>query len=298
MRNSLKIVITMLVLSAVTSPSVAGGGRDGRWIEANGLMQRYELTGSGEQTVVFMHDMGMNLEMWDEIVPAIQKGRRLLRYDLRGFGLTEKIRTPPTSEDYVADLLALLDGLKITKPVVLVGESIGGGLVLEFAAAHPDRVKAVVSINGVIRPKDLPPPGGPGSNPALRTMRDTPKLFETEGVRAYLKSDAEYLYPSSLRTPERWNRFLGIEIAQDPNSRATVMRGPLGARAEVIPSIQAPVLIVAGMINQGMKEEMWRKFASDAPHGEVVFLQTAHHAAFESPELVIPPLKKFLDAHR
>jgi len=248
--------------------------------------------------VVFMHDMGMNLEMWDEIVPAIQKGRRLLRYDLRGFGLTEKIRTPPTSEDFVNDLLALLDGLNIKQPVVLVGESIGGGLVLEFAAAHPDRVKAVVSINGVIRPTNMPPPGGPGSNPALRTERDTPKMFETEGVRAYLKSDAEYLYPSSLRTPERWNRFLGIEIAQDPNSRATVMRGSLGARAEIIPNVQAPVLIIAGMINQGMKEDLWRTFAKSAPHGEVLFLQTAHHAAFESPELVLPPLKKFLDAHR
>jgi pimeloyl-ACP methyl ester carboxylesterase len=49
--------------------------------------------------------------------------------------------------------------------VVLVGESIGGGLVLEFAAAHPGRVKAVVSINGVIRPKDLPPPGGLAATP-------------------------------------------------------------------------------------------------------------------------------------
>jgi hypothetical protein len=158
-------------------------------------------------------------------------------------------------------------------------------------------VKAVVSINGVIRPKDLPPLGGPGSNPALSTGRDTPKLFETDGVRAYLKSDAEYLYPSALRTPERWNRFLGIEIAQDPNSRATVMRGQLGARAEVLPNVQAPVLFIAGMINQGMKEDMWRNFASQTPHGEALFLQTAHHAAFESPELVLPPLKKFLDTH-
>jgi 3-oxoadipate enol-lactonase len=298
MRRSFSLVLAALALGAVASTAVAAGQRDGKWIEANGLMQRYELTGKGDQTVVFMHDMGMNLEMWDEIVPQIQKGRRILRYDLRGFGLTEKIRTPPTSADYVNDLLALLDGLDIKKPVVLVGESIGGGLVLEFAAAHPDRVKAVFSINGVIWRTNMPPPGGPGSNPALKTPRDTPKLFETEGVRAYLKSDAEFLYPSSLRTPDRWTRYLGIEIAQDPNSRATVMRSMLGAREEILPNVQAPVMIVAGMINQGMKEDMWRKFASDVPHGDVLFLQAAHHAAFESPELVIPPLKNFLDAHR
>jgi len=298
MRKSFRLVLAAVALGTATLPTIAADQRNGKWIEANSIIQRYELTGTGDQTVVFMHDMGMNLEMWDEIVPAIQQGRRILRYDLRGFGLSEKIRTPPSSEDYVNDLLALLDGLNIKKPVVLVGESVGGGLVLEFAAAHPDRVKAIVSINGVIRAKDMPPPGGAGSNPALKTQRDTPKLFETEGVRAYLKSDAEYLYPASLRTPERWNRYLGIEVAQDPYSRAAVMRSPLGGREELLGNLQMPILIIAGMINQGMKEDLWRKFATEAPHGEVLFLQTAHHAAFESPELVAPPLKKFLDAHR
>ncbi|EIZ80065.1 Alpha/beta hydrolase fold protein [Novosphingobium sp. Rr 2-17] len=298
MRKSLGLMIAALALAGAATPAFAAGGRDGKWVEANGIMQRYELTGTGNQTVVFLHDMGMNLEMWDELMPQLQPGRQILRYDLRGFGLSEKIRTPPTSADYVADLLALLDKLNIKKPVVLVGESIGGGLVLEFAAAHPDRVKAVVSINGVIRSSTMPPPGGPGSNPALKSGRDTPKLFEEQGVRAYLASDAEYLYPASLRTPERWNRFLGIEIAQDPHSRAAVMRGSLGAREEVLPNVKAPTLIVAGMINQGMREEMWTRFASKLPNGKAIFLQTAHHAAYESPELVTPPLKAFLNANR
>jgi len=73
------------------------------WIEANGASLRYELSGSGSETVVLIHEVGGLIESWDDAVGAFQRSFRVLRYDQRGFGLSEKTRVI-TMDGIVADL--------------------------------------------------------------------------------------------------------------------------------------------------------------------------------------------------
>jgi len=291
-RTLLLAALAWLALSVSVPSYAASTSRDGKWMTVNNVMLRYELTGSGKTTVVLIHDMGMNLEAWDELMPALNPGRRILRYDMRGFGLSEKFRTPVTIDDHIEDLHGLLDGLNIKDKVIVVGGSIGGAIALKFAARYPERVKAVVGLNAVTKihhKNNSPPP-----NPALLN-RDTPKLFETEGVRAYLKTDLDWLYPVELRTPERVNRFMGIEVSQDPQVRAITMRMK-NASVDIdteLPKVQAPTLLIAGMLNSSYTAEEWQDIAAAIPHARLEMIKTGHHAAFESPELVIPLLQSF-----
>ena len=62
------------------------------WIEANGASLRYDLSGNGRETVVLPHEVGGCIESWDDAVPAFQREFRVLRYDQRGFGMSEKTR--------------------------------------------------------------------------------------------------------------------------------------------------------------------------------------------------------------
>ena len=62
------------------------------YIEVNGVGLRYELSGAGEKTLVLVHEMGGTLESWDEVVPRLTASRRVLRYDTRGAGMSQKIR--------------------------------------------------------------------------------------------------------------------------------------------------------------------------------------------------------------
>jgi alpha-beta hydrolase superfamily lysophospholipase len=62
------------------------------WIEANGASLRYDLSGGGAETVVLPHEVGGCIESWDDTLPAFQRHFRVLRYDQRGFGLSEKTR--------------------------------------------------------------------------------------------------------------------------------------------------------------------------------------------------------------
>ena len=84
-----------------------------KWIEANGVSLRYELSGAGDDTLVLVHELGGSLESWDDVLPEFQKHFRVLRYDQRGFGLSEKVKGPLDLNDMAADIAGLLDALAL-----------------------------------------------------------------------------------------------------------------------------------------------------------------------------------------
>src|SRR6202020_2336427 len=114
------------------------------FIELDRIALRYELSGKGDRTLVLVHEMGGSLESWDEVVPRLATSRRILRYDTRGAGLSQKARGELTFGAMAADIAALLDALKITGKVALAGVAVGGAIALQFAAQYPERASAVI----------------------------------------------------------------------------------------------------------------------------------------------------------
>ncbi len=143
------------------------------WIEANGASLRYELSGAGKDTLVLVHEAGGCIESYADALPALEKEFRVLRYDQRGFGFSEKVREL-SFEGVVADLAALLDALQITAPVYVAGCAMGGDFSVGFAARHPGRVAKLVLASPSIGPNAA---RGPGS-------LERAVLVEREGIRA------------------------------------------------------------------------------------------------------------------
>src|ERR1700735_3317815 len=114
------------------------------FVELNDTALRYELSGQGDRTLVLVHEMGGSIESWDEVVPHFSGSRRVLRYDTRGAGLSQKVRGELAFETMAADIAALLDALGITGKVALVGVAVGGAIALQFAARYPERASAVI----------------------------------------------------------------------------------------------------------------------------------------------------------
>ena len=98
-----------------------------------------EAGGDGDP-LVLVHAGVADARMWEPIVPALAASRRVVRFDMRGFGQSRSWRGAFSP---AADLAALLDAVAIPRAHV-VGASFGGLVALELAASAPDRVASLV----------------------------------------------------------------------------------------------------------------------------------------------------------
>ena len=121
----------------------------------NGARIHYERDGSG-MPLIFLHEGVADSRMWEPQVEAFARQFDVVRPDLRGFGQSEMLPGEWSAED---DLLALMDELRL-KPAHLVGASMGGGLAIDFALQHAERVSKLVlvgtAISGTNFGKDYP----------------------------------------------------------------------------------------------------------------------------------------------
>jgi 3-oxoadipate enol-lactonase len=111
----------------------------------NGITINYELEGDGAAngTIVLINGLADELESWDFQVPAfLEAGYRVLRFDNRGIGKTDKPEGPYTSKLLADDAKALVDSLGLTD-FHLIGVSMGGMIAEEYAIAYPGDLKSL-----------------------------------------------------------------------------------------------------------------------------------------------------------
>ena len=259
------------------------------WIEANGASLRYDLSGSGPDTVVAIHEVGGCIESWDDALPALQRRFRVLRYDQRGFGMSEKTRAI-TMDGTVADLVALLDALGITGPVHLAGCAMGAAIALAFAGRYPARVGRVVAAS---------PATWANADPASAKKR----IEETErgGVRAVEQGSLSASYPEVMRALDRarFERFRRRWLGNDPEAMAAILRMSTNPAFDLSPElarIAAPTLVI-GCTHDGIRTPaMVAKVATQIPGAKYVEAASGHFMAVETPglfgELALPFLSR------
>lgn len=118
------------------------------FVRAADLVVHYAVDGPPDAPVVMLaNSLGTNFHMWDQQVAALTRTHRVLRYDMRGHGLTDTTQAgdadAATIERLAADAVALLDAFAI-KRVDFVGLSIGGMVGQRVAAEYADRVDSLV----------------------------------------------------------------------------------------------------------------------------------------------------------
>ena len=101
----------------------------------------------GRATLVCIHGLTSNHTVWWPMADELAGEYRLVAYDLRGRGDSDKPATGYSLAHHHADLLALLDRLGLERPV-LMGHSLGAHIAVRFAAHHPERVARLVLFDG------------------------------------------------------------------------------------------------------------------------------------------------------
>src|SRR5262249_1382920 len=145
------------------------------FVEANGVSLHYALAGAG-RSVVLMHELGGTLNSWNGVAPQLAKRFRVLRYDQRRAGLSEKVRHDFTNAMLVEDFEALAAALALPRAFHFVTVAAAATQALRFTEKYPDRVGALVLCNPA-----------PGVDPSRAAALDERAAFAArEGMRASL----------------------------------------------------------------------------------------------------------------
>jgi len=257
------------------------------FVEVNGTALRYELFGSGASTLVLIHEMGGTLESWDLVVPRFAAKRKVLRYDTRGAGLSQKVRGALTINTMADDLVALMDALGIAGKVALAGIAVGGAIALHTALRHPQRVAAVVVSSPAIGI-------APDRRPALLTRVEK---MEREGLHAVLDT-LDNGYPVELRGDgERFAAFRARWLGSDPASFGAIYRMLISTDLQPeLPRITCSALVTAGALDRVRLPHLVEPVARAIPGARYAVIETGHYAPVQTPELYARTIGEFLDA--
>lgn len=254
----------------------------------NGAGMRFELVGREGPVIVLLHEMGGLLENWDEVVPGLAENYRVLRYDYRGFGLSEKIAGDLHITTLGDDLLALLDSLGFTEPVTLAGCAVGAAIALHFAGRHGDRVSGVIAMSPAV---DM--------DPSVRQSRlEMLDSVTRSGMRTIMDGALAAGYPQVLRdrNPERFRAFQARWLANDPESFAASYRMLIDMDiAADIAAIRCRTLGVCGTLDTFRTPEYVQRILAPIPGVEFVTIDTSHHQTAATPEEITAILREFME---
>jgi 3-oxoadipate enol-lactonase len=254
--------------------------------ELDGVALRYELSGKGERTLVLVHEMGGSLESWDDVVPRFAESRRVLRYDTRGAGLSQKIRGTLGIDTMADDIAALLDNIGIAGKVALAGIAVGGAIALHFAARYPERTSAVAvgsPATGV----------APDRRPAA--LERVAKI-EATGMAFAVEDSMLNGYAPELRGDlKRFERYRARWLGNDPASYATVWRMLAGAdMQDELARLRCPVLVIGGSLDRVRPPKLAETTASAIPGARYIEVRTGHYMSVQTPDLIFDCIDRFL----
>jgi pimeloyl-ACP methyl ester carboxylesterase len=140
--------------AALTAKTLADGQSHSVSFGENKI--HYVTLGSGRNTVVLVHCWAGNLGFWREQVPALSDKARLVLIDLPGHGQSDKLPAAYSMDYFAGAVLAVMQDARVDK-AALVGHSMGGPVIYRVYEQAPEKVAALVVVDGFLRrPKTTP----------------------------------------------------------------------------------------------------------------------------------------------
>jgi 3-oxoadipate enol-lactonase len=256
-------------------------------LEISGSKIYYEECGSGPIAVVLLHDGLLHSVTWDAVWKPLCAKYHTVRYDRRGYGRSE---TPKSQFAPAEDLFELLNHLKIEHAVV-VGNSSGGALAIDFALAHSEMVEALFLIGPVVdgmgvstafierREKNMEPlKNGDAKGAAEHWSKD--RYLIGEGHEAARKRVYEVLADN----PQNLKYTGEFEIRNSPPSNSRLAE------------IHAPTSIVVGEFDISDVHAHAGAIEAGIPGAQRdIIINAGHLVQVEQPNVLMEKLEPFID---
>lgn len=246
---------------------------------------RGDNVGEGDPVVVFLHGFSLDRRMWVHQTSALSKSRRVVTYDLRGFGESSP---PEPGRHHADDLIELLDHHQFDRPVDLVGLSLGANVALAAAVTSPERVhRLVLASPGLTghRWSEPRPPDAALAYARVHGAEATKEYWLRHPIFASLNQHAD----ARDRVRQMVNDYSG------EHWRGGHVTAPLPSVIGRLADTALPVLIVNGELDVPGYRDIGNVLAESIAGAErVVLSQCGHMSPMEQPEKFNELLRRFL----
>jgi 3-oxoadipate enol-lactonase len=249
----------------------------------------YSDLGAGP-TVVLVHGFVFNRSMWAPQLDVLaHSGHRVVAVDLRGFGDTPAHGTTIPMSAHSADILSVLDELGIAT-ATFVGYSMGGQVVMDLVANHPERVAALVFSDTF---------AGLDSPDGKRSRLELADRLESEGTAAFAVEFVPQLLGERTReqSPATTEQALAMIRSTDGASAAAALRGRAHRPdyRDTVSSVSVPTLVIVGQDDVFDRGVLASELAASIPGAQLVTLpELGHTPNMEAPDLFNSILTEFL----
>jgi pimeloyl-ACP methyl ester carboxylesterase len=261
---------------------------DSLFVDIQGLEVHYNDRGQGQPVFVLLHGFGASLFSWHAVVEPMSELGRVIAFDRPAFGLTERPDVDswpegnPYSPEFQVEIVAgLMDDVGAER-AILVGNSAGGTVAVNFALQHPERVQALILVDAAIYQ-------GGGSpawiKPILRTpqfQRIGPWLVRRIADRGEGIIELAWHDPANIdqETIDGYRRPLGVDNWDRALWEFTVASRDLGLDQR-LHELVMPVLVITGDDDQIVPTELSLQLAEDIPGAELVVVPNCGHVPHE-----------------
>jgi pimeloyl-ACP methyl ester carboxylesterase len=277
----------------------------GSFIQLSSGVTHYELAnasplsmgdGPGVRDVVLVHGFSVPCFIFDPLFKFLSdSGFRVLRYDLYGRGFSDRPDTCYNIDLFVEQLSGLLDALRFSLNVNLVGLSMGGSITAAFASRHPERVKSLTLID----------PAGARAvslSPMLRMLKlpfVAEAVFSVVGSGVFVKSAVKDFFDPNL--VEHFTERYKVQLQFKGFRRAilsTIRNGMFDSFIETyktVGTMDKPVTLFWGRNDVTVPFEYSEDLRAAIPNAEFHVIEGAGHIPhYEKPDEFNPILLKFL----
>ncbi|MBU9319866.1 alpha/beta fold hydrolase [Burkholderia gladioli] len=256
-------------------------------LDVDGVRLAYRLQGEGPRELVCIHGVGSYLEAWQGAINALGGGFRVLSFDLRGHGRSERVKGRYEIDDFVGDVLALADHAGFAR-FDLAGFSLGGLIAQRLALTHPARLRRLVLLATV---------AGRTAEERARVAERLAALQAGERGAHYDASLSRWLTEDfQARRPALVDELRRRNAQNDPDCYAAAYR--VLAQTDfggLIDQIAMPTLIATGECDAGSNPRMARYMHERIPDSRLAILPNLRHSLLnEAPEQVAALMRAFL----
>lgn len=252
-----------------------------------------DVAGTGP-TVVCLHAGVADRRVWAGTISRLSTRFRLYAYDRRGYGET---RYEPESFSHVDDLASVVAATRSDK-VILIGNSLGGKVALDYTLGHPDRVAGLVlvapAVGGAPHPVDIAP-SVVALDEAVDAADDAGDNDEVNRLEAHLWLDGADQPEGRVGGVNR-SLFLEMNMGAitsiDPGEEL-----PAASAWGRLSELDVPTLVLFGEYDMEIMRSDARHIAKQAPNARFVPLPgVAHIPMLEAPDEFVASVSEFLAA--